>query len=51
MLVLENVEHENYVNNLCPLSQDRLRKTVQDFGFHFPVMCSPEELLQNNEDN
>lgn len=82
MLVLENVEHENYVNNLCltpltdaihiavasahgmdylvtwnfkhianPFIQDRLRKTVQDFGFHFPVMCSPEELLQNNEDN
>jgi hypothetical protein len=37
MLVLENMEHENYVNTLCltPL----------------PVMCSPEELLQNNEDN
>ena len=41
----------NFKHIANPFIQNRLRKTVQDFGFHFPVMCSPEELLQNNEDN
>lgn len=34
-----------------PFSRDRLRIAVAGAGFELPVMCSPDELLQNNEDD
>lgn len=41
----------NFKHIANPLTRDRLRKVVHESGFHLPVMCSPDELLQYNEDN
>lgn len=41
----------NFKHIANPFTRERLRTTVRDFGLHLPVMCSPEELLQQNEDN
>lgn len=41
----------NFKHIANPFLRDRLRQAVGDAGFELPVMCSPEELLQNNEDD
>lgn len=41
----------NFKHIANPYIRDRLRKTVEELGFRLPVMCSPEELLQYDEDN
>ncbi len=41
----------NFKHIANPFIQERLRKAVAADGFQLPVMCSPEELLQINEDN
>jgi predicted nucleic acid-binding protein len=41
----------NFKHIANPFSRDRLRLAVADAGFELPVMCSPDELLQNNEDD
>jgi predicted nucleic acid-binding protein len=41
----------NFKHIANPFTRERLRKTVQAHGFHLPVLCSPDELLQNNEDS
>jgi len=39
----------NFKHIANPFSRDRLRIAVADAGFELPVMCSPDELLQNDE--
>lgn len=39
----------NFKHIANPFLRDRLRSAVEKAGFELPVMCSPEELLQNNE--
>lgn len=41
----------NFKHIANPFLRDRLRNAVNQAGFELPVMCSPEELLQNDEDN
>jgi hypothetical protein len=41
----------NFKHIANPFIRERLRKVVQESGFQLPVMCSPDELLQNHEDN
>ena len=41
----------NFKHIANPFLRDRLRTEVTDAGFEMPVMCSPEELLQNDEDD
>jgi len=42
----------NFKHIANPFIRDRLRRAVATVGFELPVMCSPEELLQNqDEDN
>ena len=41
----------NFKHIANPFSRDRLRIAVAEAGFELPVMCSPDELLQNNEDD
>jgi hypothetical protein len=41
----------NFKHIANPFIRERLRGLVQDSGFRLPVMCSPDELLQPNEDN
>jgi len=41
----------NFKHIANPFMRARLRKTVHEAGFHLPVLCSPDELLQYNEDN
>ena len=41
----------NFKHIANPFSRDRLRAAVAAEGFKLPVMCSPDELLQNDEDN
>ena len=40
----------NFKHIANPYTRDRLRAVVADAGFHLPVMCSPEELIQYDED-
>ncbi|MCU0777940.1 MAG: type II toxin-antitoxin system VapC family toxin [Akkermansiaceae bacterium] len=40
----------NFRHIANPYTRDRLRAVVADAGFHLPVMCSPEELIQYDED-
>ncbi len=40
----------NFKHIANPFLRDRLRQAVGDAGFDLPIMCSPEELLQSNED-
>ncbi len=40
----------NFKHIANPFIQERLRKAVAADGFQLPVMCSPEELIQINED-
>ena len=41
----------NFKHIANPLIRDRLRRAVAVAGFDLPVMCSPEELLQNNDED
>jgi len=41
----------NFKHIANPFLRDRLRTEVASAGFEMPVMCSPEELLQNDEDD
>lgn len=41
----------NFKHIANPFLHDRLRGMVIRAGFTMPVMCSPEELLQNDEDD
>ncbi|MFT5471341.1 MAG: hypothetical protein ACI8UO_006474 [Verrucomicrobiales bacterium] len=41
----------NFKHIANPFLRDRLRSAVEEAGFELPVMCSPEELLQNDEDD
>jgi hypothetical protein len=40
----------NFKHIANPYTRDRLRAVVADAGFRLPVMCSPEELIQYDED-
>lgn len=40
----------NFKHIANPYTRDRLRAVVSDAGFRLPVMCSPEELIQYDED-
>lgn len=40
----------NFKHIANPFMRDRLREMVYEAGFHLPVLCSPDELLQYNED-
>jgi len=40
----------NFKHIANPYTRDRLRAVVADAGLHLPVMCSPEELIQYDED-
>lgn len=40
----------NFKHIANPYTRDRLSSVVADAGFHLPVMCSPEELIQYDED-
>lgn len=41
----------NFKHIANPYTRDRLRAVVADAGFRLPVMCSPEELIQYDEDS
>lgn len=41
----------NFKHIANPFTRERLRTTIHESGFQMPVMCSPDELLQQNEDN
>jgi len=40
----------NFKHIANPFLRDRLQTTVSNLGFRLPTMCSPEELLENDED-
>jgi len=40
----------NFKHIANPYTRNRLRAVVADAGFQLPVMCSPEELIQYDED-
>jgi predicted nucleic acid-binding protein len=40
----------NFKHIANPYTRDRMRAVVADAGFHLPVMSSPEELIQYDED-
>lgn len=40
----------NFKHIANPYTRDRLRAMVDEAGFRLPVMCSPEELIQYDED-
>jgi hypothetical protein len=40
----------NFKHIANPFIRDHLRSLVADAGFQLPVMCSPEELIQYDED-
>ncbi len=39
----------NFKHIANPYTRDRMRQVVADAGFRLPVMCSPEELIQYDE--
>ena len=41
----------NFKHIANPFIRDRLRFAVADAGFELPVMCSPDELLQNEDED
>ncbi len=41
----------NFKHIANPFIRDRLRLAVAKAGFELPVMCSPEELLQNEDED
>ena len=40
----------NFKHIANPFLRERLRLAVSEAGFKMPIMCSPDELLQNNDD-
>ena len=40
----------NFKHIANPRTRERLRATINEEGHHMPVMCSPEELLNDDED-
>ena len=41
----------NFKHIANPFIREHLREIIRESGFHLPVLCSPDELLQHNEDN
>lgn len=41
----------NFKHIANPFIRDRLRSAVASAGFELPVMCSPDELLQNEDED
>ena len=41
----------NFKHIANPFIRDRLRSAVSKAGFELPVMCSPDELLQNEDED
>lgn len=41
----------NFKHIANPFTRERLQSIIYESGLHLPVMCSPDELLQNYEDN
>ena len=41
----------NFKHIANPFIRDRLRLAVASAGFDLPVMCSPDELLQNEDED
>jgi predicted nucleic acid-binding protein len=41
----------NFKHIANPFIRDRLRSAVANAGFELPVMCSPDELLQNEDED
>jgi len=41
----------NFKHIANPFIRDRLRSAVANAGFELPVMCSPDELLQNDDED
>jgi hypothetical protein len=41
----------NFKHIANPFIRDRLRLAVASAGFELPVMCSPDELLQNEDED
>jgi len=41
----------NFRHIANPFLRDRIRKLVTEKGYRMPTMCSPEELLEYNEDD
>lgn len=41
----------NFKHIANPFIRDRLRLAVSNAGYELPVMCSPEELLQNEDED
>jgi hypothetical protein len=41
----------NFKHIANPFIRDRLRFAVANAGFELPVMCSPDELLQNEDED
>jgi len=39
----------NFKHIANPHTRERMRTTINDSGFRMPVMCSPEELLNDDE--
>ncbi len=39
----------NFKHIANPYIRERMRTTINDSGFRMPVMCSPEELLNDDE--
>ncbi len=40
----------NFKHIANPFIQERLRLLISGAGFRMPIMCNPDELLQNNDD-
>jgi len=41
----------NFKHIANPFIRDRLRFAVANAGFELPVMCSPDELIQNEDED
>jgi hypothetical protein len=41
----------NFKHIANPFLRDRMQAAVAEAGYELPVMCSPEELLQNDEND
>lgn len=41
----------NFKHIANPFIRDRLRSAVASAGFELPVMCSPDDLLQNEDED
>jgi len=41
----------NFKHIANPFLRDRMQRKIAEIGFEMPVMCSPEELLENDEDD